>query len=504
MQKNKQVLLIIFLAILTRFPAMEIYSLWFDEHLTANAAMSQNLTELLEIIYKYESIPPLFFIIEKIFATLGGYSEFSLRLFPVISDCISALVIFLIFDIYNIKGLAFKASLLYIFSGFFIYYATDARVYAIQITMSLLSIFFILKRVKENKLVYLYLSGIFIAIAMQLHYYSAILSFSLILAYIITYKRVKESFVLIVPTLISGILVLPHFLQQYALQTNGQKTELIKMAVVAIPYIPIKTMLGPAIHKLNSPNPLMAIDYIAILFIGVCISLFIISQFKRKKGVPQTHTSILLVTFLSLSFISHIALGFKYPALHPRYTAYSFALLPSLLIVLTRHTPKLQVSILYFYISINIVGFLFNSLNPDLPYRRPWKEIVSSLDSYASDNAVVISSKMGVLSIPYYSQKTYRYIELSAQLDKRVQIGKYEDKQFQGHTIESYKTSTANESSIVELLKNKKSGFYIHLATHREKEDVLFNQLSQDIDFTTLEVFPTNQGPVYITQWRVK
>jgi hypothetical protein len=56
-----------------------VHPLWFDEHLTMNEAQSRSLKDMMALVLRHESIPPLFFILEYFMVKLFSLSVFTLR-----------------------------------------------------------------------------------------------------------------------------------------------------------------------------------------------------------------------------------------------------------------------------------------------------------------------------------------------------------------------------------------------------------------------------------------
>ncbi len=113
-------------------------SLWLDEARLANNVLGKSYAELLGPLDEQQSAPPLFLWGMKLGSALGGGSEGSLRLLPLLGSLLS-LVLFARLALDALPGgAALLALALFTICDIPIYYASMAKPYATDVTAALL------------------------------------------------------------------------------------------------------------------------------------------------------------------------------------------------------------------------------------------------------------------------------------------------------------------------------------------------------------------------------
>lgn len=138
-------------------------SLWFDESTLSLNILNRNFTELLQPLDFEQVAPILFLSIEKIFTFLFGYSEYALRLFPLLSYWASIYLLYKIFKIFHLNTYVIILSLtLFLFNGTIIYYSSEVKQYMTDVLTITSMIYFTLKNYEKttNKYVLLGFLGI--------------------------------------------------------------------------------------------------------------------------------------------------------------------------------------------------------------------------------------------------------------------------------------------------------------------------------------------------------
>lgn len=154
-------------------------SIWLDEGLSIEFA---NLN-LSQIFFLHDTSPPLYYILLHWWIHLFGISEFSVRFPSAILGCLSVFMMYKIgsqlFD--NYTGIF--SSLLMAFSVFHIQYSQEARTYSLTVLLTLFSMYFFIKLLREMSyinligyvifsilLIYSHIYGLFIIIAQNIHF----------------------------------------------------------------------------------------------------------------------------------------------------------------------------------------------------------------------------------------------------------------------------------------------------------------------------------------------
>ncbi|NJP10166.1 MAG: glycosyltransferase family 39 protein [Leptolyngbyaceae cyanobacterium RU_5_1] len=124
-------------------------SLWFDEASLALNIVNRSYLELLGVLDHDQAAPPIFLWIERLFVQVFGNSEYSLRLFPLISGMVALFLFYrmatlLTSGITTVVAIALFASLRYI-----VYYAAEVKQYATDLMLALL-IFLVLFSLRDQ------------------------------------------------------------------------------------------------------------------------------------------------------------------------------------------------------------------------------------------------------------------------------------------------------------------------------------------------------------------
>jgi len=170
-------LAILLLGLFLRVFDLSKESVWLDEGYSIKVA-NLNLFNIVEEISRNDSHPPLYYFVLHYWIKLFGDSEFSARFPSVIFG------FFAIFMIYKVGSLIFDkevgifSSLIIGLSTFHIYYSQEARMYSLISLLTLLSIYFFIKLLRERSLIasigyilstillmYTHVYGLFIIIA---------------------------------------------------------------------------------------------------------------------------------------------------------------------------------------------------------------------------------------------------------------------------------------------------------------------------------------------------
>lgn len=126
-------------------------SLWLDEAMLVLSILHRSPLGLLEPLEYSQMAPILFLQFEKLFALPFGYSEYGLRLFPLVAfwTCIPLM--------YNVAELIFKnrklslySTLLFCLTPSLIYYASEAKQYMLDCLVYLLLAFLTLREYKSE------------------------------------------------------------------------------------------------------------------------------------------------------------------------------------------------------------------------------------------------------------------------------------------------------------------------------------------------------------------
>lgn len=196
---------LIVVAFFLRFFNLTFNSLWLDEAATYDFA-KLSLGELWETMVGGERNPPLFYYIEHILISIFGASEFVLRFVPALVGSLTIPVFYFIGrEVLGRFGGIISAGIL-TFSSYHIFYSQDARAYALVLFFFSLAILFYIFALKNGKLRYWILCGIFCSLSFWTHMYVAIAIAVLFLHAIIEKRKTILKSVDDIKQLATGIL----------------------------------------------------------------------------------------------------------------------------------------------------------------------------------------------------------------------------------------------------------------------------------------------------------
>ena len=144
--KRMSLVITLLLGCFLRFYHLDGYGLWSDEFVTLMIVSKTSWLELIRTCFEIpQPMPPLYFLLDRLFVVFLGPSEISLRLFSALS---STLVLYFVFAIGRILfdfEVGVFAALLCAVNSTQIVYAQNARPYAFCLLLSTISILSFLK-----------------------------------------------------------------------------------------------------------------------------------------------------------------------------------------------------------------------------------------------------------------------------------------------------------------------------------------------------------------------
>jgi uncharacterized membrane protein len=506
--------------LLLRLPGIAFHSLWFDETSTALCISQNSYSGVVKAVNTFESLPPLFFLIEKAFLTTFQVTldEFSLRFFPVVCGVFVCVVYFIIFKQVAPTKTALGAFFLVSCAQFLINSSQDARPYSLFCLMSLVTLSFTLLWWKDPDRKNLAALAVSTVLLIQTHYYAPLWLVALAAAVIFVKRDRVRIKTYLVTLLLSGgasfLLLISFFITQMQYQFSGEKDYLLAKWVPGILYSPVKVLLGSYLFKIERLSDLHLFDILGIilaLVIIVAAAWCCVIRLRRKEVTDAEK----IITFsLLFCFCVHVMIGWKVPTIHPRYMEYFLVLLFGVLLINTGYRKKLQIAVFITLVGLNVVANGRYYLSP-IPYMVPWKNVAHTVDSCAQVKGFaskpVLAAYAYCLSIGFYSERNeitlaqmYPFKDISdtfslARLD------------LFGHpfftSLYHYRFFPASGTmSMIEILKSKGQGLFVDktLLSIEDYQKQLIRRYGKLITFALEHSFDSNQGHVVIMQWQYR
>ncbi|MBN1124846.1 MAG: glycosyltransferase family 39 protein [Sedimentisphaerales bacterium] len=146
------ILAIVLLGLCFRLYGLASESLWLDEGLSVQTARHHDIATVLDHVYEMSANPPGHYIALHYWIRLFGTSEFSVRLLSAICSTICIGLTYLIGRRLLGHRSALLAALLVSLSKYELYFAQEARTYALWSMFTLLSMYFFLRLLEKRSL----------------------------------------------------------------------------------------------------------------------------------------------------------------------------------------------------------------------------------------------------------------------------------------------------------------------------------------------------------------
>ncbi|HEX7587613.1 MAG TPA: glycosyltransferase family 39 protein, partial [Anaerolineae bacterium] len=149
-------MLIVLLAFGLRVYRLGAQAIWWDESLSlyrATRDLSTILanTILIQNVVTHDLQPPLYFVLLHFFVSVSGVSEFALRFLSVMANVATVPVLFALARRWFSPSVGILAAFLGALSPFYVWYAQEARPYALVLFLALLAIYAVARAFKGHE-----------------------------------------------------------------------------------------------------------------------------------------------------------------------------------------------------------------------------------------------------------------------------------------------------------------------------------------------------------------
>lgn len=369
--------LIIFNTFMLQFLSLQP---WLDELHAINIASYNNLEILLNDIIKFDTNPPLFFIILTSWIKYTGLNIPMLRLFPLILSNLSFIFLFQLLIKRKYETAAYVLPVLFLTTHFTTKYFLELRPYCLLIFAICMNLFFLYRPHGDlykdkyfNNVGYL----ISLIIAIYSHHFGVVYWASHILVYVIHYRKLKTFSVknFLILNTISFIIYLP-WLPFVIDQTLKSKT---------ISWI-------PPFNFSNDITQLYQWSFLFPVFILLIIgSIRGIKIFKEKEFSKIKSALPFILLFLAPILFIAIFEMLEKNIYHMRYLQQSFIILCLGTSMLFPARYKKQIATASIIILIGLFILYDTKAYHELTTKRhtKWKEISDEIKTYNDNNKYI-------------------------------------------------------------------------------------------------------------------
>ncbi len=439
MEKKTILTLLILILLLGSF--LRIYnigneSFWGDESATVYTTQ-QKASDIIEDIYTtsvhaseyFESggMPPFYFVIANYWTRLVGLSEAKLRFLSAIFGVISIYIVFLIGKAIFDNRVGLVSALIVSINYLHIQYSQEARPYSLVVLLTLLTVYFIINALKQQKIVYWFAYTLSAVLLIYTHYFGFFILLFEYLYVLIFWKTYKRSFKNIILSSI-GIFILylpwiPALFRQITESTGwlgmylGRNImyNLIKIFIQFnswfTPDFQTRTILSPIYHgtfNIFNINFLSWITIISVLLLTALLSWYFIKAASIKnKNISIGNLKDRRYIFLLLWFLMPILIPIAITLMSPQspifgLVKYVIFASPAYYLIASKGIidSKRYSTILVLLIILSILPLHSYYSNVD---KQQWKETAEYLkNNRTADQVIFVNMPHSVASLSYY------------------------------------------------------------------------------------------------------
>lgn len=347
--------------------------------------------------------PPLYEILLHFWIELFGISPLSVRFPSLLFSSITVLFIYQLGKKFFNQKVACYASLFFVFSNYHIFYAHEARVYALMAMLSVISMYYYLKIVVSHQLdryvfIMLVMSNILLIYS---HYFGFFILF-IQWIYFITHQELRLKYwrIASLATIITVVFYFPNIkiLMSRFLDSSSKGTWLGPVSDLG--------NLHDVFHTFSNNNTLIYLIFLFMLWSSVGFWIYK-KKFNSFIKIP------LLIFLLPLFFLTGISFFIDMPFIwrvtsQPAYIFFFLAILLVLLYVGVFYKPTVEMSSQF---RVIVFWFWFPFL---LMFIVSLKYIPGNtlifLDRYLMLVSVAFYIQLAILSDYIIQKKTYQYI----------------------------------------------------------------------------------------------
>lgn len=385
--------------------------LWFDEFMSAFRAHSAFKDTIADL--SGSPLPPLYYLIMKVWVRLFGESAFSLRFPSLIFSTLSIPLIFLLARELFDKKVGLISALLLSVSPYSINYAQDAKMYSLFWALGILSFLFFYRFGKERRKKDLVAYTVTAVIALYTSYFAFffIAAQNILIFMFFRPKELKQ-------WLMAQLTIAFCFLPWIALIQSSVRIILFQVAWIPKEYS-YPGFLASLFMQISGVNlkqelPIAYMrqpDFYIYLFLIVSFLAGFVKMASGRKGPGFTKPCILLLGWIAIPILIHWLVNYSYA--HWCITRYLGFMHIPFLIILGKGLSGYRARVAVIVLSVLLAIILLMRLTPYYRFGQKietaqFKELSGFLTKNASGNSLVLCldgwAKAMVYLVGYYEK----------------------------------------------------------------------------------------------------
>lgn len=414
--RHTQLLIVVILisAFLTRLIALN-QSLWLDETITANVVRTKSFLGIITGFSIHDFHPPLFYFTEKVWTSLFGYSEISLRMPSVLFSLVVGYFVCKLGTLMKSKNAGILAMVLFLFNPLIFYYSQEARMYMMVTTSLVIATYYMVKIMKSNKPIITdtLLFNLCVQISIFTFYGSAL--YICILFLILAKNRQWKTLIITLITSTISLLILSPLVYLQLIHSQSALLDIKNWSLVLgksefksfiLVFVKFTTGRISGFAKI----PLFAFEAL-----GTAIFWYTVYRGARRSAL------------LSAIVVTPIALGFIISFVIPMFQYFRFLyLLPIVCLLIAFSYDNTSILSKLFVIVTVIVIFSCTSLYLFVPslHREDWRSVVQLVNS----NSYLVYGVASVIDpLQYYhsDQLVHSFQSISAERSSTIVVLPY-------------------------------------------------------------------------------
>ena len=378
-------------------------SLWLDEAVTANIALSP-ATSYIHFA-KGDLHPPLYYLLLHFWSFLGR-DEFALRLFSVLTNILAGFVLFILVRRMFNSRIAVLTLLLFTISPFQIRYSQEIRMYSLLGLWIALVLFFVWRFLTSKRWAFLLGYVLSSAFGLYTHYHAGV--FLIILNGIVIFRLYQIERALLLRWFLAQCMVFTLFapwLPSFINQVKGG-------GITWFPFRPSFPLLVSPLFSFLWGDPFLStlyrplkpiflrsveigsvIPWIDKLAMGIVLTFIVLIIWKKKSELMRLSWSIHFTVFLLvgtiglsfvLSFMSNIYGAARYLF---GVSSVFYIVVAILLTALSRFNRKIGIGMTFLVVLIQV--FMLIAYYQPRNYREDWRGAVAYIAKHSRSNEVV-------------------------------------------------------------------------------------------------------------------